>query len=323
METFPKLPSNPLKRILVWHQGALGDLMLAGSALAAISRHYPRARLIGVGKPACWSLLAGTLPLETVWDGGDAVWSGLFQEQSEFTPLLQERLAGIDLALVFSPRPRPEFQARLVEGGVRQALWIPSFPQSGTEHVTVIQARRLRELGINAAPGPFRLRLQPGDGEETGFRPEDRILAMAPGSGGSAKNWPLSGYYEVARALAWEARLKVVWLAGPAEESVLPYIQGLAAAQGQVVWASRTLARVALLLAQALVYLGGDSGITHLAAAAGARRVVALFGPTDPRVWAPVGEQVTVLTPPEGVGGNRSLAALSADSVLAEIRRFL
>jgi hypothetical protein len=310
-------------QIFCWHQGELGDLLLAGPALTAVSQHYPEARFIGVGKPALWDLLAGTLPLESIWEGGEAVWSGLFQEQGGFSSLLKERLTGIDLALVFSPRERPGFLARLVEGGIRHAVWIPSFPAGGSEHVTAIQARRLRELGIAASPGPFRLRLEPEAEELTEFRPTDRILALAPGSGGPAKNWPLSRYYEVARALAWEAGLKVVWLAGPAEERILSYIQGLAAAQGQKVWANQPLSRVARLLARVQVYLGGDSGLTHLAAAAGTPRVVALFGPTDPRVWAPLGEQITVLTPPEGAGPQRSLEKLSTAAVLAEIRRFL
>ncbi len=320
---FPQLPVNPLNTILVWHQGALGDLLLAGPALAAVSQQYAKARLIGVGHPHRWRLLAGTLPLAAAWDGGEAVWSGLFQEQGALSPILKERLAGIDLALVFSPRPRPSFLARLVQAGVSQADWIASFPEGGTEPVAQVQARRLKELGIRKPLVPFRLRLEPGVEAEPGFTPEDLILAMAPGSGGLAKNWPLSRYYEVARALAWEAGLKVVWLAGPAEEAVLPYIQGLAAAQEQVVWANEPLERLARLLARTHVYLGGDSGITHLAAAAGARRVVALFGPTDPRVWAPWGEQITVITPPGGTGMNSSLANLSAASVLAEVRRFL
>jgi Glycosyltransferase family 9 (heptosyltransferase) len=309
--------------LLIWHQGALGDLLLAGPALVAVSRHYGEARFIAVGHPHRWRLLAGTLPLAAAWDGGEAVWAGLFQEHGGFSPLLRERLAGIDLALVFSPKPRLTFLDRLVQAGVGQAVWIPSFPEGGIEPVAQVQGRRLHELGIREALAPFRLQLEPGAGEDTGFSPDDLILAMAPGSGGTAKNWPLTRYYEVARALAWEAGLKVVWLAGPAEEQVLPHIQGLAAAQEQVVWANEPLGRLARLLAQTQVYLGGDSGITHLAAAAGARRVVALFGPTDPRVWAPWGEQVTVLTPPGGAGRNASLAKLSAASVLAEVRRYL
>jgi heptosyltransferase III len=314
---------QPLKNILIWHQGALGDLLLAGPALAAISLHYPEAGLIGVGHPGRWRLLAGTLPLAAVWDGGEALWAALFQESGNIPPRLAARLGGVDLALVFSPRHRPEFLARLVQGGAAQAVWIPSFPQDGINHVITLQARRLQELGIREAPGPFRLRLEADLGEPEEMNPGDRILAIAPGSGQPAKNWPLSHYYEVARALSWEAGLQVVWLAGPAEEAILPYIQGLAAAQEQTVWAHQPLERVARLLARTQVYLGGDSGLSHLAAAAGARRVVALFGPTDPRVWAPVGEQVTVLTPPPGGGGTASLADLPVATVLAAVRGFL
>jgi len=309
--------------ILIWHQGALGDLLLAGPALAAVSRHYPEARFIGVGQPGPWRLLAGNLPLATVWEGGQAVWSGLFREQSTFSPKLQERLAGIDLALVFSPRPRPEFQARLIQGGVAQAFWIPSFPEGGTDQVAAVQARRLEELGIREAPVPFSLHLEPGIEEELGLNPGERLLALGPGSGSSAKNWPLPHYYEVARALAWEAGLRVVWLAGPAEAPVLPYILGLAAAQGHEVWANEPLERVARLLSITHLYLGGDSGITHLAAAAGTHRVLALFGPTDPRVWTPLGAQVMVLTPPGGAGERASLADLTPATVLAAVRRFL
>jgi ADP-heptose:LPS heptosyltransferase len=48
-------------------------------------------------------------------------------------------------------------------------------------------------------------------------------------------------------------------------------------------------------LATAAVYVGNDSGISHLAAAVGTP-VVTLFGPTDPAIWAPRGERVTVVS---------------------------
>lgn len=322
METFSYLSSQSVKKILVWHQGALGDLLLAAPALAAVSRAFPEAAFFGVGQPRLWRLLAGTLPLAGVWDSGEALWAGLYQDRGDLSPRLAERLAGVDLALAFSPRPRPDFLARLIKSGVPQAVWLPSFPEDDPHHVVTVQARRLKELGIREAPVPVRLQLELEPGEEGGFDPKERLLVMAPGSGHPAKNWPLPRYYEVARALAWEAGLKVVWLAGPAEEPLLPYLQGLASAQEQDVWVREPLPRVARLLARTTVFLGGDSGITHLAAAAGARRVVALFGPTDPRVWAPFGKQVTVLTPPGEAGPSRSLVNLPATRVLEEVRRF-
>ncbi|MEE9264659.1 MAG: glycosyltransferase family 9 protein, partial [Vicinamibacteria bacterium] len=48
------------------------------------------------------------------------------------------------------------------------------------------------------------------------------------------------------------------------------------------------------VLSQAGVYVGNDSGVSHLAAASGAP-TIALFGPTDPSMWAPLGPQVEIL----------------------------
>ena len=63
------------------------------------------------------------------------------------------------------------------------------------------------------------------------------------------------------------------------------------------------------------IFIGHDSGISHLAAAVGARCVL-LFGPTDPAIWAPVGERVMALAAPQ-----RDLRLLAVDSVLKAIER--
>jgi len=59
------------------------------------------------------------------------------------------------------------------------------------------------------------------------------------------------------------------------------------------------LARLGRTLARARLYIGNDSGITHLAAAAGCP-TLAIFGPTNPAVWAPRGANVRVIQGKEG-----------------------
>ena len=148
-------------------------------------------------------------------------------------------------------------------------------------------------------PAPFKLEVEPYPDEETPELPgPGPWLAVAPGSGQPRKNWPLAHYYEVSRALGWEYGLKVVWLAGPGEEAMLPYLEALAQAQGHLLLAHRPLARVARVLSRCRLYIGNDSGLTHLAAAVGKPEVLALFGPTDPRVWAPLGPHVRTLAGP-------------------------
>jgi ADP-heptose:LPS heptosyltransferase len=95
-------------------------------------------------------------------------------------------------------------------------------------------------------------------------------LVVHPYSGSPKKNWPYERFVELSR------RIPVEWAAGP----------------GGVRF--QDLGRLASWLAGARMYVGNDSGITHLAAAVGVP-VVALFGPTDPAVWAPRGSRVRVL----------------------------
>jgi ADP-heptose:LPS heptosyltransferase len=110
--------------------------------------------------------------------------------------------------------------------------------------------------------------------------PIEHFAVIHPFSGSAKKNWPLNLYRELAQALD----LPVTWIAGP-DDSL----------DGAVRIAD--LSQLAGWLAAARVYLGNDSGITHLAAALGVP-VVAIFLVTDPCVWSPRGDRVAVLENP-------------------------
>jgi heptosyltransferase III len=320
-------------KILIWHQGALGDLLLAGPALTAISRHYPQARITALGHPERWGLYVRNLPLDQVWDSSEARWAHLFGD-GPLPPAVREPLARFQQAFVFSPQPQTTLPARLRQAGIPVVNWLPSFPETGIEPVVALQARYLNGFGIHYVPSPLKLDLGFAQDEDLPELPgPGPWLAVAPGSGRPRKNWPLAFYYEVSRALGWEHGLRVVWLAGPAEASLLPYLKALAEAQGQVLLANVPLARVARVLSRCRLYLGNDSGLTHLAAAVGRPEVLVLFGPTDPRVWAPLGPQVHVLTAPgpqAACAVGRTIAcsdppcleALSPETVLAAAQAF-
>jgi len=77
-----------------------------------------------------------------------------------------------------------------------------------------------------------------------------------------------------------------------------------------------SLPRLAAVLEHA-IFIGHDSGISHLAAAVGANSIL-LFGPTDPNVWAPINENVRVLRPPSG-----KLKDLQVESVEAALAGLL
>jgi len=98
------------------------------------------------------------------------------------------------------------------------------------------------------------------------------ILAAHPGAGGRAKRWDIAGFVQVAHW--WRSRGgSVVAIAGPAEAGEPP-------ALGAPEVRDWPLVDLAALLARAALYLGNDSGVSHLAGAVGAAGVV-LFGPTE------------------------------------------
>ena len=104
-------------------------------------------------------------------------------------------------------------------------------------------------------------------------------VVIHPFSGSDRKNWSLDQFRAVARAL--EPDLAVEWCAGPSE----PLAEAHRFAD---------LYELACWLAGAALYIGNDSGISHLAAAVGTP-VIAVFGPTDPNVWGPRGEAVRIV----------------------------
>jgi len=119
-----------------------------------------------------------------------------------------------------------------------------------------------------------------------------RVLVLAPGSGAREKNWPIDFYKAVGEWWKKGTKGEVIVVVGPVEvESGVTgnFWDHALAVRGL------NLAQVAALLLRCDVYLGNDSGITHMAAALGVETLV-LFGPSDPVQWAPRGRNVRVVS---------------------------
>jgi Glycosyltransferase family 9 (heptosyltransferase) len=118
------------------------------------------------------------------------------------------------------------------------------------------------------------------------------LLVTAPGSGAREKNWPEDFFLAIVKWWREAVNGVVVLLTGPVEQE-RGGVERLRASC--LVASDLTLSQATALLARSDVYLGNDSGITHLAAAAGTR-TIALFGPSNARQWAPRGKRVTIIS---------------------------
>jgi ADP-heptose:LPS heptosyltransferase len=121
----------------------------------------------------------------------------------------------------------------------------------------------------------------------------DQVVAVHPGSGAHAKCWPAERFAALVGWIETVVAGSVVLIEGPADaasvSSVLSRLE-----RTPPVASNFPLPLQAAFFAGASLFIGNDSGLTHLAAAVHAP-TIALFGPTDPAIWAPLGPHVTVV----------------------------
>jgi ADP-heptose:LPS heptosyltransferase len=227
-------------------------------------------------------------------------------------PLLSA-LRAADIVLAYS-RSEPVLVA--LRASARRLLVHDPAPPSTGPHASRWLCEPLRELGLAQFDDPPRLAFS--DAERAAAAPllaqlPPRFLAIHPGSGSPAKNWPAARFTALATKLV--ADQPVLLALGPAEEAWLdtPETRG-----PRWVVARDLPARVlGAALSQAGLFVGNDSGASHLAAASGAP-TLAIFGPTDPFQWAPADRPARWLRAPLA-----DLAQLEVDPVVSRCEPLL
>ena len=263
-------------RTLVVHAGGIGDFLLACPSIFRLAEDGPVELL---GRPDRLALAASCV--SAVYDIDNVDLESAFIVPSS---RLRDFLARFDRAIVWM-RDDGTLLESIHGCGISDVRVFPGLPPSNwAEHASLYY---LRCLGIEDAP-PLRLHF------ERAATPHDVIIH--PGSGSIRKNWPIEEFSTLARELESHGR-SVTWSLGPAEERMrVPDPASVIRPDAPVMMARE--------LAAARLYIGNDSGITHLAAAIGCA-TVAVFGPTDPKVWAPLGPSVTIIQgkpwPPRGL----------------------
>ena len=270
-------------------------------------------------------------------------WAYLYRERPRLPESFRAVLSGFERAYVFAPQFPELFIRNLQTSGAFPVDWIPSFPAGQPkESVPAVQQRVLSGWGVpwvcpaktlfptdQDRQAAHQALEQAGIGGTPGLLP----WAIHPGSGGRSKNWPLENFLNLAEQLQAQQRWQPFFILGPVEEEVSPGTAESIRARGFPLVRHLPLNVLAGLLELSAGYLGNDSGVTHLAAALNLP-TFALFGPTDPGLWGPVGKRVVILrsddpgvpgrtkTPiPETTGGKWE--GLTVAAVLTAIQRIL
>ena len=286
-----------MRRILVLRGGALGDFLVTLPALALLRRRWPSAAIELAGNPVAASVAQRRGLLQAVHSQAEARWAGLHSD-APLEPSFDAWLAGFDLILNFWPDPDGTLARHFPRRSDQRFVSHGSRPERSPAAAHYADA--LKPFGVE--PRSLLCQLEPGlvvdapepvDAGARRRRPDllgpTRIL-LHPGSGSPRKNWPVEKWAEVAAWLRTNPGHEVIVCAGEAET-------GRGFAGLGPVRSGLDLAQLEELLGGCSLFLGHDSGVSHLAAACGVPSVL-LFGPTDPAVWAPPASHVRVVHRP-------------------------
>lgn len=268
--------------------GALGDFICFLPTLEAL-RDRLAGRLLLVAKPEVLDLVALPALLTASIDSREV--ADLFVVAKEPAPPTLQLFGGFDSVYSWTGFGNPDFAARLAavsRGRVTVFRFRGMLPG---EHAADYYSRC---VGLSAPPVPPAI-IRADQKWFMAFQREHRLgstntLVLHAGSGSPRKNW--DGF--TALTGCWHERYAdtVVLLCGPAEaHATVRHEPDVLTVDGL------TLPQVAALLRGCTLYLGNDSGISHLAGAVGARGAV-LFGPSDPTTWAPRTDRLRVLHAP-------------------------
>jgi len=280
-------------KVLVIRGGALGDFILTLPAIRLLSEGLDSAQIhiLGYSPMIQLATLAG-LAVET--------------RRIEHTPLArffvpnaalddewQRYFASFDVIISYLHDPEGIFRANLLRSGVKETNLYEGIHQVVDDpdhgHAVHQLARILESLALYLIHPSATLNLK-----------NDKLsgIAIHPGSGAVWKNWPPKRWLdllpELRQRLATDESLIVI--SGEAEEA---WIDNFIAEANSIAapvqhWRNLPLETLAQNLANVRAFIGHDTGVSHLAAAAGAP-TFALFGATNPRIWAPLGDNVRVI----------------------------
>lgn len=310
-----------MKRILVIRGGAIGDFILTLPGLKALRESYPKAHIEILGYAHITALAERRFYADAVRSIEYGALSRFFARGAELPDDLSVYFADFDLIISYLFDPDRIFQTNLERAGADTIVVGPSKPGTG-DHAAVQLARPMTDdLGLEISSMGAEVFPASEDLNEAGkflLGLATPVVALHPGSGSETKNWPLQNWLEVAEFLLADKDFtgSLLVVAGEADE-----------AQAQAFLSMKTnprvrfarnipLPKLAAILGKT-IFVGHDSGISHIAAAAGADCLL-LFGPTDPAVWAPANRNVEVIRPADS-----DLTSLSLDEVLVSLRRKL
>jgi heptosyltransferase III len=287
-----------MNRILVIRGGAIGDFVLTLPAIKLLRDRFPKAHLEILGNREIAALADKRFYADAIRSLEAGSLAKFFAK--DLTPPSEwvDYFASFDFTISYLFDPDRIFETNLRRGGTKSFMaGPPKLDQS--EHAARQLARPLAALGLYLRDPAARL--YPNDADRAfadcfrgdSARPQ---VVLHPGSGSETKNWAIERWQALGDSLL-SAGHNLLVIEGEADEKRARTLESAWSSKPVQFAKDLPLPQLAALLEEKF-FVGHDSGISHIAAAVGAKCLL-LFGRTNPAIWAPANKNVTVLRAPE------------------------
>ena len=287
-------------KILVIRGGAIGDFILTLPAIAALRRQFPEAHLEVLGYPHIIQLAQAGGLVDRAQSIEARALAGFFARNGELADDLIDYFSEFDIILSYLYDPDEIFKANIGRCSTAQFVVGPSRPnEAESVHATKVYLRPLERFAIFDADHVPQLKVAAAANDAQSDVPHP-TLALHPGSGSEKKNWPENKWADLLQHLVHHTDSNLLLIGGEAEGERLQRLAAALPITRTKVAQSLPLADLARLVQQCDLFIGHDSGISHLAAALGLPGIV-LWGNTREEIWRPPQDRVIVLKHPAGL----------------------
>ncbi len=313
-------PPNP-QRILLIRPCCIGDVVLATASLQALRRAYPQAHMTwAVGS---WSKRAieHHPDIDAFLDAGDSDMP--VRSVSEFWRFVRQLRAGqYDLAILLVRSPLMSLALQMSgipyrvgldsEGrGFGYTIRVPVDPNEA-KHEAEIYLETVRAIGGNTQDCRANIPILDSAIQTIqDHKLPERFIVIHPGGGSnpgmvmSSKRWLPQNFAQLGEQLSQSYDAELILIGGPHDGAIVDAVQKHLSQPARTFIGELSFAEIGALAEQALLYIGNDSGLTHLAAASGGKTVM-IFGPSDPRRYAPFTDDSLALWKPYDLQGGVS-----------------
>jgi len=292
--------------IFIHHDGALGDVLLS---LPAINLIHKTSKFLHLAAKSEIGIFLKQLGIVQDMSGTDrAMYLPLYTAQPNGA--LKKFLSGFKKAFVFTSQENSVIANSLktLLPDTKVIKTIPS--ENSIMHIAEYRLRQLKTMiGMTdneidnehpqTSPHIPQVYLEEARKAlyNAGYSDARPLICIHPGSGGARKCWKLEYYLELAEILVRDYKAFVIIFTGHVEsETTKTEINNFINGKKDMIHISdNELIGIAAFLNISHIYIGNDSGISHLASLF-CRKVIVIFGPTNPILWRPVGDNVEVIS---------------------------